>query len=346
MKPEKFKDEDYSSRHDESTPKKKKRKKGKDWEKDDQRFSKKSAKPKSKTTKKVDKYPKFGKQSGRYWDEDDEDYERRKPGQQQYLSDKKKGRRKELSPASFSNTPDPKELIRLNKYIAQSGYCSRREADKLIAAGKVSVNGQIEKELGKKVKISDTVKIDGERLKAERSVYILMNKPKDCVTTVKDPHAKFTVIDLLGSRCVERVYPVGRLDRNTTGVLLLTNDGELTKKLLHPSYNKKKIYHVFLDKPLVKSDMQALIEGFELEDGHIKADAASYVDEQDKSQLGIELHSGRNRIVRRMFEHLGYTVKKLDRVYFAGLSKKGLGRGKWRYLNEKEVASLRSMRYA
>ncbi len=233
------------------------------------------------------------------------------------------------------------ELIRLNKYIASTGLCSRREADELIQAGLISVNDKLVTEVGTKVKPSDTIKYNGERLKEEKKVYILMNKPKDYIATLEDPHAHKTVIDLIKGSCRERVYPVGRLDRNTTGVLLLTNDGELTKRLTHPKFEKMKIYHVELNKNLKPADMEKIATGIMLEDGFIKADTISYVNPNDKKQIGIEIHSGRNRIVRRIFEHLGYEIRKLDRVYFAGLTKKGLSRGEWRFLTEKEINMLK-----
>lgn len=230
--------------------------------------------------------------------------------------------------------------VRLNKFIANSGLCSRREADGYITAGLVSVNGEIVTTLGVKINPGDDVRFNGERLKGEQKVYIVMNKPKDFVTTTSDPHAEKTVLDLVSGRCPQRVFPVGRLDKATTGVLLLTNDGELAEKLTHPSNEKKKIYHVFLDKNLKSGDFTSILEGIELEDGSIHADALSYIDE-DKSQIGLEIHSGRNRIVRRIFEHLGYKVKKLDRVYFAGLTKKNLKRGQWRFLTQDEVNFLK-----
>jgi 23S rRNA pseudouridine2605 synthase len=242
---------------------------------------------------------------------------------------------------SGENTGD----IRLNKYLATSGICSRREADKFIHAGLVTVNGEVVTELGTKVKKTDDVRYNGERLKSEKHVYILLNKPKDYITTLRDPHAKRTVMELVQKACKERVYPVGRLDRNTTGVLLLTNDGELAKQLTHPSNNKLKIYHVSVDKSLAKGDFQKILEGFNLEDGFIKADELSYIDANDKKEIGIEIHSGRNHIVRRIFEYLGYEVRKLDRVYFAGLTKKGLERGKYRFLTEKEVSILKMGSY-
>jgi 23S rRNA pseudouridine2605 synthase len=233
------------------------------------------------------------------------------------------------------------ELIRLNKYIASTGLCSRREADELIQAGLIAVNDKLVTEVGTKVKPSDVIKYNGERLKEEKKVYILMNKPKDYIATLEDPHAKKTVIDLIKGACRERVYPVGRLDRNTTGVLLLTNDGELTKRLTHPRFEKMKVYHVELNKSLKPDDMEKIATGIMLEDGFIKADAINYVNPEDKKQIGIEIHSGRNRIVRRIFEHLGYEIRKLDRVYFAGLTKKGLSRGEWRFLTEKEINILK-----
>ena len=236
---------------------------------------------------------------------------------------------------------DPDAPIRLNKFLANAGVCSRREADEFITAGVVSVNGTVVTELGTKVKRTDEVKFHEQPVSIERKVYVLLNKPKDYVTTSDDPQNRKTVMDLVKNVCRERIYPVGRLDRNTTGVLLFTNDGELASKLTHPSFKKKKIYHVWLDKNVSIEDMEKIANGLELEDGEIHADAISYASEDDKSQVGIEIHSGRNRIVRRIFESLGYHVVKLDRVYFAGLTKKNLGRGKWRYLNEREVNALR-----
>ena len=236
---------------------------------------------------------------------------------------------------------DPNEPIRLNKYLANAGVCSRREADEFIKAGVVKVNDETVTELGTKVKRADEVKFHDQPVKLEHKIYVLLNKPKNCVTTADDPQERLTVMDLVKSACHERIFPVGRLDRNTTGVLLLTNDGDLASKLTHPKFLKKKIYHVWLDKDVSVGDMQKIADGVELEDGEIHADAISYVTETDKDQVGIEIHSGRNRIVRRMFEALGYHVMKLDRVYFAGLTKKNLRKGQWRYLNEKEVSMLR-----
>ena len=236
---------------------------------------------------------------------------------------------------------DPNEPIRLNKFLANAGVCSRREADEFIAAGVVSVNGEVVTELGTKIKRTDEVKFHDEPVNVERKVYVLLNKPKDCVTTSDDPQERKTVMHCVKDACKERIYPVGRLDRNTTGVLLLTNDGDLASKLTHPKYLKKKIYHVYCDKNVTKADFDQIAAGITLEDGEIHADAISYASETDKKQVGIEIHSGKNRIVRRIFESLGYKVTKLDRVYFAGLTKKGLKRGDWRYLTEQEVNFLR-----
>lgn len=236
---------------------------------------------------------------------------------------------------------DPDEPIRLNKFLANAGICSRREADEFITAGVVSVNGVVVTELGTKVKRTDEIKFHDQPVNIERKVYVLLNKPKDCVTTSDDPQERKTVMDFVKGACKERIYPVGRLDRNTTGVLLLTNDGDLASELTHPKYLKKKIYHVYCDKNVTKADLDQIVSGITLDDGEIHADAVSYASETDKSQVGIEIHSGKNRIVRRIFEALGYRVIKLDRVYFAGLTKKGLRRGDWRYLTEQEVNMLR-----
>ena len=238
-----------------------------------------------------------------------------------------------------------KEEIRLNKYIANSGVCSRREADTLIQAGVVTVNGVVVTELGTKVNVlTDEIKFNGERLKGEHKVYIVMNKPAGYVTTASDPHAEKTVLDLLKG-CAERVYPVGRLDKNTTGVLMFTNDGEIAERLTHPSYDKKKIYQVALDRPLSKENYDAILSGITLSDGEVHADELEYIDAGDKRKLGIEIHSGKNRIVRRIFESFGYTVKALDRVYFAGLTKRGLKKGEWRYLTEGESNILKMGSY-
>ena len=236
---------------------------------------------------------------------------------------------------------DPNEPIRLNKFLANAGVCSRREADEFIQAGVVTVNGEVVTELGTKVMRTDEVKFHDQPVTLEKKVYVLLNKPKDYVTTSDDPQQRKTVMDLVQNVCPERIYPVGRLDRNTTGVLLLTNDGDLASKLTHPKFLKKKVYHVYLDKNVTAHDMQQIATGIQLEDGEIKADAIEYASDTDKSQVGIEIHSGKNRIVRRIFESLGYRVVKLDRVQFAGLTKKNLRRGDWRFLTEKEVEMLR-----
>ena len=236
---------------------------------------------------------------------------------------------------------DPTEPLRLNKFLANAGVCSRREADEFIQAGVVTVNGEVVTELGTKILRTDEVKFHDTPVSLEKKVYVLLNKPKDYVTTSDDPQQRKTVMDLVKDVCPERIYPVGRLDRNTTGVLLLTNDGDLASKLTHPKFLKKKVYHVHLDKNLTSHDMEQIREGITLEDGEIKADAVEYADEHDKSQVGIEIHRGKNRVVRRIFESLGYRVTKLDRVQFAGLTKKNLRRGDWRFLTEKEVDMLR-----
>lgn len=236
---------------------------------------------------------------------------------------------------------DPDAPIRLNKYLANAGVCSRRDADKYISAGVVTVNGETITELGTKIKRTDEVRFNNEPVSMEKKVYVVLNKPKDYVTTSDDPQNRKTVMDLVKNACRERIYPVGRLDRNTTGVLLLTNDGELASKLTHPKYKKKKIYHVYLDQKISAADMQQLADGITLDDGEVHADAIEYASATDKKQVGIEIHSGRNRVVRRMFETLGYHVTKLDRVYFAGLTKKNLRRGQWRYLTQDEVNYLK-----
>ena len=240
---------------------------------------------------------------------------------------------------------DPNEPIRLNKFLANAGVCSRREADEFIQAGVVMVNGEVVTELGTKVLRTDEVKFHDQPVSMEKKVYVLLNKPKDYVPTSDDPQQRKTVMDLVKNACPERIYPVGRLDRNTTGVLLLTNDGDLASKLTHPKFLKKKIYHVYLDKAVTAHDMQQIAEGITLDDGDIKADAIEYASDTDKKQVGIEIHSGKNRIVRRIFESLGYKVTKLDRVQFAGLTKKNVRRGDWRYLTEEEVDRLRMGAY-
>ena len=234
--------------------------------------------------------------------------------------------------------------MRLNRFISQSGVCSRREADEFILAGVVTVNGQVVTELGTKIMPTDEVRFNDERLQGEKNVYLVLNKPKGYVTSLDDPHADKTVMDLVRGACSERVYPVGRLDKNSLGLLLITNDGDITRQLTHPSYHKKKIYQVSLDKPLTRADMDSLTEGITLEDGDIFADEVAYASE-DKRTVGVEIHSGRNRIVRRMFEHLGYVVQKLDRVYYAGLTKKNLKRGAWRFLTKDEVMRLKTGQY-
>lgn len=234
--------------------------------------------------------------------------------------------------------------IRLNRFISQSGICSRREADDFITAGVVTVNGVVVTELGTKIMPTDEVRFNDERLQGEKNVYLVLNKPKGYVTSLEDPHADKTVMELVKGACTERIYPVGRLDKNSLGLLLFTNDGDLTKQLTHPSYRKKKIYQVSLDKALTRADMDTLTQGITLEDGEIYADEVAYVDE-NKKEVGVEIHSGRNRIVRRMFEHLGYSVQKLDRVYYAGLTKKNLKRGAWRFLTRDEVMRLKTGQY-
>ncbi len=233
------------------------------------------------------------------------------------------------------------DAIRLNRYIALSGICSRRDADALIASGNITVNGKVVREMGIRVSGSDDIRYKGKRLRKEKRVYLLLNKPKGFVTTTDDPHAERTVMDLIKGACSERVFPVGRLDKSTTGVLLLTNDGELTARLTHPRYKKKKIYHVWLDREMTKNDLISLTTGVDLEDGNVAADAAAFVEEGDRKQIGIEIHSGQNRVIRRMIEAMGYSVEKLDRVYFAGLTKRKVQRGKWRLLTDKEVIMLK-----
>lgn len=231
--------------------------------------------------------------------------------------------------------------VRLNKFIANTGLCSRREADTLIQSGYIQVNGKTVTELGTRVGPQDVVTHKGKRLQGEKKVYVLLNKPKDTLTTAKDTHGRKTVMDLVRACCPERIYPVGRLDRNTTGVLLLTNDGAMAEALTHPSYNRRKVYHVFLDKNLKTGDLAKISEGIELEDGFIRPDSIHYTEKKDKRQIGMEIHSGKNRIVRRIFEQLDYRIEKLDRVYFAGLTKKGVSRGHWRFLTTREIAMLK-----
>lgn len=245
---------------------------------------------------------------------------------------------------TISTSTGNDELIRLNKYLAEAGICSRREADKLIESGAVKVNDKVVARLGTKIKPTDKVQYGGETLRREKLQYVLLNKPKDFITTSKDPQNRRTVMNLVEKACRERIYPVGRLDRNTTGLLLFTNDGELAKKLTHPKHNIKKIYHVVLDKTFTKKDMMSITEGLTLDDGFIQVDKIAFVETVgNKKEIGIELHSGRNRIVRRIFESLGYKVSRLDRVFFAGLTKKDLPRGKWRHLETNEVNMLKRL---
>lgn len=251
------------------------------------------------------------------------------------------GRTRSERPSRPARKAGNSDIMRLNRFLSNSGVCSRREADKYIESGCVTVNGKVVSELGSKVSLSDEVKFSGQSLNPQRKVYLLLNKPRGFVTTTDDPQERKTVMHLVENACSERIYPVGRLDKETSGVLLFTNDGDLSKKLTHPSYQKKKIYHVHLDKPLTKNHLLEIARGFDLEDGFIAADAISYVKEDDKHEVGIEIHSGRNRIVRRIFAHLGYEVKKLDRVYFAGLTKKNLPRGKSRFLTQSEINQLK-----
>ena len=255
-------------------------------------------------------------------------------------------KKREERPVSYPKYNPEKQTgaIRLNRFIAQSGLCSRREADDFIVAGVVSVNGKIVTELGTKVMPTDEVRFNDARVQGEKKVYLVLNKPKGYVTSLDDPHAAKTVMDLVKGACTERIYPVGRLDKNSLGLLLFTNDGDMTKQLTHPAYQKKKIYQVSLDKPLTRADMDRIAEGITLEDGEIHADEIAYVKE-NKQEIGIEIHSGRNRIVRRIFEFLGYEVTKLDRVYYAGLTKKNLKRGAWRFLTHEEVQRLKSGQY-
>ena len=277
----------------------------------------------------------------------------KRPGQGSFNKDSYEGIKRMINRRPVVNgsesedvfVPEIKDVVRLNRFIANSGVCSRREADTLIQAGVVTVNGEVVTELGTKVNIhDDDIRFNGERLKGEEKVYLSMNKPKGYVTTASDPHAEKTVMDLL-KNCSARVFPVGRLDKNTTGVLMFTNDGEIAERLTHPSYDKKKIYQVILDKPLAQEDYDKILEGISLSDGDIKADELEYIDAEDHRKLGIEIHSGKNRIVRRIFESLGYEVKALDRVYFAGLTKKGLKKGEWRYLSEGEANVLKMGAY-
>lgn len=274
----------------------------------------------------------------------DKPADKSKPSYKKEYKPKFKSESKGPSKPRVTKDPDD-DSIRLNKFISNAGICSRREADDLIKAGAVTVNGKVITEMGYKIKRTDLVNYGGQGLKPERQVYILLNKPKDYITTSEDPQERRTVLELIKGACKERVYPVGRLDRNTTGLLLLTNDGELTDKITHPSFKQKKIYHVELDKPVKKEHLKAIADGIELEDGLIKVDEIKYVeDSESKKEIGVTLHSGRNRIVRRIFEHFEYKVKKLDRVYFAGLTKKDLARGRWRFLTPMEINMLKMVK--
>ncbi|MBQ5654004.1 MAG: rRNA pseudouridine synthase [Alistipes sp.] len=291
------------------------------------------------TEKPFDK--KFDKRGG------EKKFDKKPFGEKKGFGDKKRSfKRDDERPRNYPKFNPERQTgdIRLNRFLAQSGICSRREADDFITAGLVTVNGEIVTELGTKVKPTDEVKFNDERIQGEKKVYLVLNKPKGYVTSLEDPHAEKVVMDLVKNACTERIYPVGRLDKNSLGLLLFTNDGDLTKTLTHPSYRKKKIYQVSLDKPLTRADMDRLAEGITLEDGEIFADEISYL-KDNKQEVGVEIHSGRNRIVRRMFEFLGYTVTKLDRVYYAGLTKKNLKRGAWRFLTKEEVQRLKSGLY-
>ena len=256
----------------------------------------------------------------------------------QNLNDEFKSTHRPAKAAASKKEPGS---MRLNRYIANAGLCSRREADTFIATGCVMINGKIVSEMGHQVLPGESVSFNGRIISAEKKMYVLLNKPKGYVTTLEDPHADKTVMELIANACSERIYPVGRLDKSTTGLLLFTNDGDMTKRLTHPKYNRKKIYHVFLDQKVTKNHLQDMVDGITLEDGFVVADSVSYVNEEDKKQVGIEIHSGKNKIVRRIFEHLGYKVEKLDRVYFCGLTKKDLPRGRWRFLTEEEVNLLK-----
>ncbi len=276
----------------------------------------------------------YGGEKPAYTSESGRGFKKSKPFEKKTFSGKKT--------ASKPQRETDDGLVRLNKYLSNAGICSRREADVLIGSGVVQVNGKTITEMGYRVKPSDIIKYGGQTLKKERLVYLVLNKPKDYITTADDPQERRTVLDLVQDACKERIYPVGRLDRATTGLLLLTNDGDLTKKLTHPRYGVRKIYHAELDKPLKRIDLDKIAEGLELEDGAIKVDEIAYVgDGADKTQIGVEIHSGKNRIVRRIFEHMGYNVRKLDRVMFGSLTKKDLPRGRWRLLTDAEVGMLK-----
>ncbi|MFN6943355.1 MAG: pseudouridine synthase [Cytophagaceae bacterium] len=291
--------------------------------------NKASVKPKVKTTdkKKTTKLRSF---------KDEDAYAKKRAS----IASKPKSTSFKPRPKSEISAPKDNGLIRLNKYISNAGICSRRDADNLITDGLIKVNGKIVTELGFKVSLKDKVEYKNKSLKTEKPVYVLLNKPKDFITTLEDPEGRKTVMDLVAKACRERIYPVGRLDRNTTGLLLLTNDGELAQKLTHPSGNVKKIYHVRLSRPLAKEHYDLIKRGINLEDGPIKPDDIEIIS-ADKREIGIEIHEGRNRIVRRIFEHFEYEINFLDRVMYAGLTKKDLPRGKWRFLDEKEIINLK-----
>jgi len=270
---------------------------------------------------------------------------KRRPAQRFTLKEGAKNYRNERWKARVSEEVEKSSndgTMRLNRYIANSGVCSRRDAEKLILNGEITINGKVVTALGTRVSKNDKVAHNGVLLNPEERVYILLNKPKNTVSTASDPEGRRTVLDIVENACDERIYPVGRLDRNTTGVLLLTNDGELSKKLTHPSYEVKKIYHVKLNSPLSQQHFDEIKNGVKLEDGLMKVDEISYINESGKKEVGVEIHSGKNRIVRRLFEHFGYEVTYLDRVYFSGLTKANLARGKWRFLTEKEITFLKA----
>lgn len=282
------------------------------------------------------------RQEKKKWKKEREEYFEKKRSQKSEIDSRESGVGTHRSPHSPLITHHSQEFMALNKFIAHCGVCSRRDAAEIVKLGKVKVNGAVVTEPGHKVSGKDDIKINGKKIVlAKNLVYILLNKPKDFITTTDDPQGRKTVLDLIRRATNERVYPVGRLDRNTSGILLLTNDGDLSQKLSHPSNEIKKIYAVTLNKPLDKKDFDQILKGVVLEDGPASVDKLAYADTKDKTQLGVEIHSGRNRIVRRIFEHLGYDVKNLDRVMFAGLTKKNVERGKWRFLNEKEVRELK-----
>lgn len=278
------------------------------------------------------------KQEKRQWKKEREEFFDKKKSQPAFSNQVAGVEKRQIT----GNREPETGLMPLNKFIAHCGVSSRRDAAEMVKLGKVKVNGELVTEPGRKVSSKDDIKVNGKKISpAKNLVYILLNKPKDYITTTDDPHGRKTVLDLVRRATVERVYPVGRLDRNTSGVLLLTNDGELSQRLTHPSHEIKKVYHITLNRPLERKDFETILKGVTLEDGLAPVDSLAYADSKDKTQIGIEIHSGRNRIVRRIFEHLGYEVKNLDRVIFAGLTKKNVERGKWRFLTEKEIRDLK-----